>query len=141
MNMDNKYRLTEKALDDSKYIHKWKKEMMATMRQINPKWSKEDMDPILDDMLLKQMQIPEAVMSNNFTGEERNTNILSILDWTFERKPLVAGNGTFYKNQHEAINPVARMLDGFLIERKRLKKEMFKVEDKTSDRYKDLDRA
>lgn len=141
MNMDNKYRLTEKALDDSKYIHKWKKEMMATMHQINPKWSKEDMEPILDDMLLKQMQIPEAVMSNNFTGEERNTNILSILDWTFERKPLVAGNGTFYKNQHEAINPVARMLDGFLIERKRLKKEMFKVEDKTSDRYKDLDRA
>ena len=33
------------------------------------------------------------------------------------------------------------MIDGFLIERKRLKKEMFKVEDKTSDQYKDLDRS
>ena len=63
------------------------------------------------------------------------------MDWAINRKPLVAGNATFYKNQYEAINPIAAMLDGFLKKRKALKKEMFKVEDKTSDRYKDLDRG
>ena len=57
-----------------------------------------------------------------------------------DRKPLICGNGTFYKNQHECINPIAQMLTDFLSMRKKYKKDMFKVEDAESPKYKDLDR-
>ena len=107
---------------------------------INPKWDEKDINKILNTMLMEQMQNPQVTMDNNVTGENRDSTLLSVLDWTIKRKPIISGNGTFYKNQHEALNPIAKMLDGFLNNRKAVKKKMFQVEDKTSDKYKDLDR-
>ena len=126
---------------DSEFIKKYKNRMTAIMKQAHPEWKEKDIEKIVMREFTKNVKNPVVTLDNNYTGESRDTTLLSVFDWILDRKPLIAGNGTYYKNQHEAINPVARMLDGFLIERKRLKKEMFKVEDKTSDRYKDLDRA
>ena len=132
--------INKKVINDSSFISLWKKEMISVMSTINPKWDEKDIKKVLNDMLKEQMQNPNVVMDNNVTGENRETTLLSVLDWIIERKPIIAGNGTFYKNQHEAINPIAKMLDGFLTNRKSVKKCMFQVEDKTSDQYKDLDR-
>jgi len=83
---------------------------------------------------------PKVTLDNNYTGESRDTTLLSVFDWVLDRNPLIAGNGTFYKNQYEAMNPIAEMLDYFLKTRKKYKKEMFKIEDTESNEYKDLDR-
>lgn len=131
----------KRTIKESEFISIWKNEMNSTMRQIHPEWDKKEINKVLDEMLKEQLQIPQAIMDNNFTGESRETNVISIFDWVLKRKPIVAGNGTFYKNQHEAINPIANMLDGFLKKRKAIKRKMFEVEDKTSDLYKDLDRG
>lgn len=130
----------KKIIKDSDFIALWKNEMIETMRTINPQWNKKDIDKILNKMLAEQMQNPDVNMDNNVTGENRDSTLLSVLDWLINRKPIISGNGTFYKNQHEALNPIAKMLDKFLNNRKAVKKKMFQVEDKTSDRYKDLDR-
>lgn len=133
--------ITTNIIDNSDFIKLWKKEMISTLKQIHPDWKKKEIDDVLDEMLIEQMRVPKVTMDNNYTGEQRDTTMLSVFDWALRRKPLVAGNGTFYKNQHEAMNPIAKMLNGFLKKRKELKREMFKVKDKTSDLYKDLDRA
>ena len=130
----------KKTIKDSDFISIWKDEMIKTMMTINPKWDEKDINKILNTMLMEQMQNPQVTMDNNVTGENRDSTLLSVLDWTIKRKPIISGNGTFYKNQHEALNPIAKMLDGFLNNRKAVKKKMFQVEDKTSDKYKDLDR-
>lgn len=126
---------------ESKFIKKYKKEMVKTMMQANPEWDKKDIEKVIDKMIKERIQNPSVILDNNFTGEKRETTLLATLDWIIERKPIVAGNGTFYMNQHEAQNPIAQMLDNFLITRKKLKKEMFKVEDTNSPKYKDLDRS
>lgn len=125
---------------DNEYIKKYKENMTSMMMNINPNWDKEFINRTLDKMINDQLQNPKVNLDNNFTGENRDTTLLSVLDWTFKRKPIIAGNGTFYKNQHEAINPIAKMLEGFLSQRKAYKKKMFAVEDNTSQKYKDLDR-
>ena len=124
----------------SPLLEAWKEEMANTMIQMEPDWDEEKIALELDKMLVGMAEIPLVTLDNNYTGETVETNLLSTLDWMIDRKPIIAGNGTFYKNQLEAINPIAVMLDGFLKARKATKKEMFKVEDKTSDRYFDLDR-
>lgn len=126
---------------ESKFIKKYKKEMINTMLQANPKWDKKDIEKIIDKMIKEKLQNPSVILDNNYTGERKETSLLATLDWIIERKPIIAGNGTFYMNQHEAKNPIAQMLDNFLITRKKLKKEMFKVEDTNSPIYKDLDRS
>lgn len=133
-------KVNKKIIEDSDFISLWKEDMIKTMEKINPKWDKKDIEKVIDDKLIDTMMIPEVDMDNNYTGEHRKTTLLSVFDWAIRRKPIIAGNGTFYKNQHEAINPIARMLDNFLIKRKAIKKEMFALEDKTSDLYADKDR-
>lgn len=129
-----------KIIEDSTFLKKWKKEIRRSIQRINPSWETDEINEVLDDLIEKRLQLPSVTLDNNFTGETKDSNMLSVFDWSLERKPLVAGNGTFYKNQHEAINPIAMMLDGFLTNRKAIKKQMFKVDDVTSDLYKDLDR-
>ncbi len=129
------------AIETSGFIDLWKKQMEESLLHINPDLDKDIIDEVLNEEIKEKMQLPEVVLDNNFTGETRDTNLLSVLDWVIDRKPLIAGNGTFYKNQHEAINPIAAMLDGFLKERKALKKKMFAIDDPESDVYKDLDRG
>ena len=104
---------------DSKFIKKYKKDAIEAFKVMHPEWDEDEMDEILSGMI--------------------DESILTVVDWSFDRNPLIAGNGTFYKSQYEAINPIANMLLGFLTKRKQIKKEMFAVEDKTSRKYFDMD--
>ena len=124
---------------DSHFVKKYKKEMTKNLLAMNPKWDKEDVEKIVEKQILKNIQNPEVSLDNNYTGEHSDATLLSVLDWVDKRKPLIAGNGTFYKNQHEAINPIANMLNGMLTKRKAFKKQMFSIEDAESREYKDLD--
>jgi hypothetical protein len=98
--------------------------MIKSLKSINPDFKEKDIEEILDNLIEEQGQNPEMILDNNYTGESRDTTLLSVLDWTFDRKPIICGNATFYKNQHEAINPVAKMLENFLAKRKMYKKLM-----------------
>lgn len=124
---------------NNKFIKKYIKEMTSIMMDMNPEWDKEFIEDTIKKMIKKNGQNPIVTLDNNYTGESRETSLLSVLDWLMERKPIIAGNGTFYKNQNEAINPIARMLKNFLIQRKAYKAEMFKVDDTSSPEYRDFD--
>lgn len=128
-------------ISSSKFIQKYKEEMIDSMMKMNPSWNKEKVEKEIDKIIKENIQIPEVEMDNNYTREHKEASLLSVFDWAIDRKPIIAGNGTFYKNQYEAINPVADMLDNMLKSRKAYKKQMFKIEDVTSKEYKDLDRS
>lgn len=141
--MDPMYDM-KKIRKDSDFLYSWKDQMIESISKMEPDWDPDDMEKVLNDIIEEDLQLPQVILDNNYTGESRNTNLLSVFDWAIRRKPLIAGNATFYKNQHEAINPIAKMLDGFLTERKRIKKRMFAVGEEfgvDSDLYQDLDRA
>ena len=124
---------------DSKFIKKYKKDAIEAFKVMHPEWDENEMDEIISGMIEESISVPECIIDNNYTMQRRDTNLLTVVDWTFDRKPIIAGNGTFYKNQHEAMNPIAKMLEGFLNERKRFKKLMFK-EEPGSWKYQDYDR-
>ena len=124
---------------DSKFINEYKSEMISNMKQMNPQWDEDNIEKEIDKMIKENFQNPNVSLVNNYTGEQRDTTLLSVFDWVLERKPIIAGNGTFYKNQYEAENPIASMLDYFLTTRKKIKKEMFSIEDSGSREYKDKD--
>ena len=126
---------------ESKFLKKYKKEMMDIVSITYPNMEKSKIENVIDDLIKKRLRNPQVTLDNNYTGERRDSTLLSVLDWTYDRKPIICGNATFYKNQHESINPIAKMLEGFLSDRKMYKKKMFEIEDSTSARYKDLDRS
>lgn len=121
------------------YLKKYKKSMVNALKVAHPEWDKDDIGTIVEDVIRKKCINPDVTIDNNYTMERRNTQLLGVLDWILEKNPIIAGNGTFYRNQYEAINPIANMLKGFLDQRAAYKKQMFAVPDATSRKYKDLD--
>jgi len=127
-------------METNTFIERYVDSMKDVMIKMNPDIDEDKIEDIIRKTIEKKIQNPEVILDNNYTHENRNTNLLSVLNWVENRNPIIGGNGTFYKNQHEAINPTAVMLDNFASQRKAYKKEMFSVEDSSSNEYKDLDR-
>lgn len=123
----------------SSFLSLYKEDAVDALLDMNPNWDRDKVEKIVEREMKKSFSNPSCVIDNNFKRQTQDTTLLTVMDWAIDKKPIIAGNGTFYKNQYQAANPVANMLDGMLKKRKALKKEMFKEEDKTSQRYKDLD--
>ena len=115
---------------NSDFLRKYVNRMCDAMCIADPDWKKEDIRPIIEKMVEKRFTNPDVSLDNNYTGEYKDTTLLSVVDWVLDRKPLIAGNGTFYKNHHEALNPTTKMLDGMAAKRKSFKKKMFEAGDK-----------
>lgn len=128
---------------DSKYLKKYKDRMCQAMMQANPTWKKKDVEKIIERTIEERLENPTVTLDNNYTHEQKDSTLLSVLDWSLDRKPLIAGNGTFYKNQYEALNPTREMLDEWADNRKFFKKKMFQAGEiygTNSREYNDNDR-
>lgn len=110
--------------------------------KMNPIWDEEDVRDIVIKEIKDSFSNPDVVIENNYTHQIQDTKLLTIVDWSLERKPILAGNGTFFRNQYEGINPTADMLDWFLGTRKKVKKEMFTLDEQSREYgLKDLEQA
>ena len=126
---------------DSVFLEKYKRDMIKTIKQINPTWDDDLVEKTLDKLIKKKIQNPTVTLDNNYTGQRQDSTLLTTFDWVLTKNPIIAGNGTFYANQDQKFNPIAQMLDDILIKRKSIKKQMFSVEDTKSKLYNDLDLA
>ena len=133
--------ITNTMLENSETIKRYVNAMANAIKTIDPDIPKDQVVSITKKLIKNQGMSPPVYLDNNYTGEFRESTLLSVLDWTYKRKPIIAGNGTFYKPQSESYNPAAVMLSGMLQKRKEIKKRLFKVADASSRLYKDLDRS
>lgn len=132
--------INKEMINKSKFIKKYLKEVVTSIQRIDPSLSEKQIVDVTITMILSQGYSPSVELDNNYKNEHRETTLLAVLDWLHDRKPIIAGNATFYKNQLESNNPAWYMLDSFLKKRKKFKKELFSVADVLSRLYQDLDR-
>lgn len=117
------------------------KKVTKITKRTHPDISEDEVEDILKRLIKEQGQDPVVTLDNNYTGERRETTLTAVLNWILGEEPIIAGNGTFYKNQHKAMNPIAMMLKNFLGNRKKFKKMLYAVLDQSSYRYVELDRS
>ena len=122
------------------FIKKWKKQQRKILQQKYPEASKEVINDFLDDLIEERLTILPAEIHNNYIHKSIKTDLLEVIDWIEETKPICAGYGVFYKNQEIIKNPLATMINGFLVSRKKFKGQLKFVADKTSFEYATLDR-
>lgn len=118
-------------LNKSEFVSKYMKEMCDAIGKMHPEWKRDDIYNVVYNMVEEQFTNPSVIMDNNVIHARKNASLLSVVDWFYERKPILAGNGTFYKDHHEAINPTGRMLEGWGTQRSDFKYEMFQYEEST----------
>lgn len=127
-------------MEQNLFIERYVASMKDVMIKMNPDFDEGSIEEVIRDTISKKIQNPVVTLDNNYTHESRETNLLSVLNWVEGKKPIICGNAAFYKNQNDAINPTAVMLNNFAIQRSNYKKQMFAIEDSSSNTYKDFDR-
>lgn len=125
---------SEKVLE-SKLITQYRDEMREHLKRMYPDISRDKLDKVINKQIAERFQNPEVIMDNNYTGDSKKATLLGVTEWAANANPIISGNGTFYRNQYEAMNPIAQMLLQFLGNRKKYKKELFKIEDTASFQY------
>lgn len=130
-------------VSDSKFLKSYRNQAREIIKKKHPDIPDDVIKEVLDKAIEKDLMNPDAKLENTYTHEQRDSSLLAVFDWCMETKPIIAANGTFFKQHKDAINPNALMLDEFLTLRKKTKKEMFAIEDEASRLYKmkDLDQG
>lgn len=123
-----------------KFIQDWKDEAFTVLTRAYPQLTRDQIDEKLNEMIEKRLVNPKATIHNNYAHKKMVTNLLSVVDWIDQYKPILGGFGCFYKNQNQEINPFGMMLDKFLTLRKEIK-GLLKIYPDTSEEYADADRG
>ena len=124
------------VVSKSPFLKKYRNDAMNVIMNIHPEWSKDVVKQSIDDIIERDLRNPQAKLQNSYTHEESDTHLVSVFDWAMNTKPIIAANGTFFKQHKDAINPNAQMVDEFLNIRAKIKAEMFAIEDESSREYK-----
>lgn len=122
-----------------KFLKEWKKHYANVFTNIYPELSKKEIKEFLDEIIEERLVNPEAKLHNNYVHKQIKVDLLSVIDWFEETKPIAGGFGVFYKNQEQVLNPAAVMLNNFLTLRKQYKAKLKEYKE-TSYEYATYDR-
>lgn len=124
---------------DNLFLDEYIDQMSGILSKTNKDFNKEKIKSIVEETVRDRLRDPEVILDNNYVHKTSKTYLTSVFHYLMEKKPILAGNGTFYKHHSEARNPISEMVDGFLDTRAELKAKMFANGDENSHEYKDLD--
>lgn len=123
----------------SPLIKEWMNHYQGLMTTMYPEVDEKDTKKFLKGLVEKNLVNREAILHNNYASRKLNVDLLGVINMIEKNKPIVAGFGMFYKNQHNSINPNAVMLQNFLSLRKQYKKQLHHLEPGSFE-YQTMDR-
>jgi hypothetical protein len=85
-----------------------------------------ELEEAIDQSIIKRYDESPASIENSYTHKVANSTLLAIADYINSREPIVTAYGTMFKKHGEVPNPMAKVIQQFLDQRKIHKKEMFK---------------
>jgi hypothetical protein len=88
--------------------------------------SKEELEPIVDYSINKRYREYPAEIENNYMKTTVSTTLLQLADYINSKQPIVTSFGTMFSKHGTVPNPLAIVIQQFLDERSKYKKEMFK---------------
>lgn len=91
-----------------------------------PSLSRQEIELAVEDHIMNRLQDTKASINNNYKKQEVDMTLLQVAGYIFDRKPIITAYGVMFKRHGEVPNPVYNLIDGFINNRKKLKKEMFK---------------
>ena len=110
----------------TKPVRNYKQTMLENMQSHYPLLSPQELDEAIDWAIANNHKIGKAVLDNNYTKQTVEGTTLDILRYIEAVKPIETASGVLYMRHDEIDNPLSRMIQGFLKQRKAYKKEMFK---------------
>ena len=107
-------------------VQEYKQVMIENIHSAFPGLNVSELDDAITWAIINRHQNHPAKIDNNYTKQTINGTIIDILKYIERLEPVITSSGVLYKKHKEADNPLSKMIQGFLTQRKKFKKEMFK---------------
>ena len=85
----------------------------------------DEIDAAIDWSISSRLTDHNVQVDNNYKNQTIDMTLLQVAKYIIEREPIVTSYGVMFKKHGEVPNPVYDLIDGFIKNRKKLKKEMF----------------
>lgn len=109
-----------------KVINEYVETMVSGLRHSFPNLHERELRDAITWSINKRLYNGNASLNNNYTHKKLNGTVLDILKYIEKLEPIVTSSGVLFKKHKEAVNPMSKMIMGFLDKRASYKKEMFK---------------
>ena len=113
-------------VDDHPILVNYKNTMTRIIHSAHPRMNYEDIEKAVEYSIQKRFKNFDLSIQNKYKNKDAQMTMLEMLDYISRREPIITSYGTMFKKHEEVPNPMAKVIDNFLILRKKDKKEMFK---------------
>ena len=110
----------------NEFIDQYKSVARDLVKVSFPLLSMEEIDMAIDWSISNRLQDHPVRVDNNYKKQEVNMTLLAVADYVMSRRPIITSYGVMFKRHGEVPNPIYELIDSFIKNRKKLKKEMFK---------------
>ena len=123
-----------KTYQDNPLLDNYKSVARDLLKLQFPLLSMDEIETALDWSISKRLTDHPIQVNNNYKNQTVDMTLLEVARYILDREPIITSYGVMFKRHGEVPNPLYNLIDGFIKNRKLLKKEMFKYP-KSSEMY------
>ena len=115
--------LDRAKVDNSMLIQGWIEDCVVDFKRLYPNLPEKVIRQTLADVVASHGHDVRAVICNDYDDDLMlYCTLLSVYDWIQKKKPILGGNGTFFRDQDKASSPIANVILGRIAARKAFQK-------------------
>ena len=111
---------------ESPVITKYKQVMLPMLKINFPLLSDGEIAAAIDDSISRHFRDTEVEIDNNYKKKKVDMTLRSLADYIISKEPIITSYGVLFNRHGTMPNPIYHLIDGFIRDRKLMKKEMFK---------------
>lgn len=111
---------------DVKALAEYKRICMDMLHFNFPLLSEGELSAAIDWSISQHFKDTPVVVDNNYTHKQINSTLSYMANYIMDKEPIITSYGVLFKRHGTVPNPLYGMIDGFINDRKAMKKEMFK---------------
>lgn len=115
------------------FLSDYHTQMTEAMHLLFPQLTEAELGMAVDNAIQKHLKNPVVTIDNSYKHIEVRSTLLELTQYIHDKQPIMTNQGVLFSRHGTVPNPIAKMLMGFLTNRKKMKKEMFKYPKGTAD--------
>jgi hypothetical protein len=116
----------EENLNDMEVIKRYKQFFKEMIWFNKPNISEQELEDVMNWSIQKRIKNSSLELYDSYKEKRADSSVLEWLEYFYANEPIITPNGVMFKKHNEELNPVNKMIQGFLKTRAKYKKEMFK---------------
>jgi len=126
------------SLNENEVIRRYKNISSDMLSLSYPFLYSDELNEAIDYSIQKRYKQQDAYINNNYKKKKVSTTLLDVADYILQREPIYTASGCMFKKHGEVPNPFYNLIEVFIQNRIKYKKEMFKYP-KGTEMYKKYD--